>query len=170
MQSGLEVLHRQPSGGKRPPSVVMLYILQVFLGVGAVAGGGALVADPGGGLLGMPLTLLERSPFSDFLVPGLLLFTVFGLFPLLVLYSMIRRPQWRWAEALNPFRTLHSSWAFSLYVGFGLIIWIMVQTYILNAVHWIHILYMSLGLLIQVVTLWPPVQRYFMLDYRTERR
>ncbi|MFC3749300.1 hypothetical protein [Paenibacillus sp. GCM10012306] len=170
MQSEIGTLQSQTSNDKRPPSVVLLYILQAFLGVGAIAGGGALVADPQGGLVGMSVTLLTRSPFPDFLVPGLLLLMVFGLFPLFTLYSMIRRPQWQWAEVLNPFKELHSSWVLSLYIGFGQIIWIMVQTYILNAVYWPHVLYMSLGLLIQIVTLWPPVQRYFMLDYRKERR
>jgi hypothetical protein len=162
--------HSPVNKGKRPPSAVVLYILQAFLGIGALAGGGALVADPSGDLLGMPLTMLSRSPFSDFLVPGLLLFIVFGVLPLIVLYSMIKRPRWQWADRLNPFKELHNSWALSLYIGFGQIIWIMVQTYILNQVSGIHVLYMSLGLLIQMVTLWPPVQRYFMLDYRAERR
>lgn len=152
--------------GRRPFAVNILYGLHIFLGLGALAGGFMLVADPSGERMQMPASMLQRSPFSDFLVPGLLLFTVFGLFPLLALYSMIRRPEIGWVHMLNPFKPLHSSWALSLYIGFGLIIWIMVQTYILNAVHIIHVVYMSLGLLIQIVTLWPPVQRYFILDSR----
>ncbi|MFD2882310.1 hypothetical protein ACFTAO_51165 [Paenibacillus rhizoplanae] len=59
--------------------------------------------------------------------------------------------------------------AFSLYIGFGQIIWIMVQTFMWNRVSLIHVFYMSLGMLIQIVTLLPEVQRYFMLDGRPER-
>lgn len=154
----------------RPFAVTLLYILLIFLGVGAVGGGGVLIVDPSGDLLKMPTSLLVRSPFSDFLIPGILLLVIFGLFPLLVFYGLITRPQWAWADALNPFKAIYSFWALSLYVGFGQIIWITVQTYMLNSVAIVHLVYMSLGLLIQAVTLLPSVQRYFLLDGGAERR
>lgn len=154
----------------RPFAVYLLYFLQLFLGLGAIFGGGALVIDPSGDLIRIPVSLLERSPFSDFLVPGILLLVVFGIIPLIVFYGLLKRPQWSWANILNPFKELHSFWALSLYIGFGQIIWIMVQTYMLNSVSAIHLIYMSLGLLIQVVTLLPSVQRYFLLDGNRERR
>ncbi|MHA6532329.1 hypothetical protein [Paenibacillus sp. BAC0078] len=155
---------------KRPGAVICLYILQAFLGLGAIGGGLTLLADPSGEMIGMPASILERSPFVNFAIPGLLLLVIFGLLPLLVLYGLIKKPQWTWASALTPFKTLHSAWSLSLYIGFGQIIWIMVQTYMLNAVSLIHICYMSLGMLIQIVTLLPSVQRYFMLDGRVQRR
>lgn len=154
----------------RPGTVTWLYILLIFLGVGALGGGGALVIDPSGDLMKMPTSMLERSPFSDFLFPGILLFIVFGLLPLFVVYGLIKRPQWHLVERLNPFKKLYSFWALSLYIGFGQIIWITVQTYMLNSVAIIHLIYMSLGLLIQAVTILPSVQSYFSLDGGTERR
>jgi uncharacterized protein YybS (DUF2232 family) len=155
---------------ERPGTVTWLYILHIFLGVGAFAGGGAMVIDPSGDLIHMPTSMLERSPFSDFLFPGILLFIVFGIMPLLVVYGLIKRPEWHLVELLNPFKKLCSFWALSLYIGFGQIIWITVQTYMLNSVVTIHLIYMSLGLLIQAVTLLPSVQSYFSLDGGTERR
>lgn len=154
----------------RPFAVTLLYILHIFLGVGALGGGGALVIDPSGDLMKMPTSMLERSPFSDFLFPGILLFIVFGIPPLLVVYGLVKRPQWHLVDTLNPFKKIYSFWALSLYIGFGQIIWIMVQTYMLNSVAIIHLIYMSLGLLIQAVTLLPSVQCYFSLDGGTERR
>ncbi|WP_025695327.1 hypothetical protein [Paenibacillus durus] len=155
--------------GKRSSAVLFLYVLQVFLGVGAIFGGLALIIDPSGGMMGMPAdTVLERSPFSSFLFPGILLLAVFGVFPLFVLYGMVKRPRWAWADALNPFKELHSAWTLSLYVGFGQIIWIMVETYIMNAVALVHVFYMSLGMLIQIVTLLPSVQRFFQLPHSPE--
>lgn len=154
----------------RPFAVTLLYILLIFLGVGATGGGGVLVVDPSGELMKMPTSMLVRSPFSDFLIPGILLLIIFGLLPLLVLYGLIQRPQWAWADALNPFKVIYSFWALSLYIGFGQIIWIMVQTYMLNSVGIIHLIYMSLGLLIQAVTLLPSVQRYYLLDEDVKRR
>jgi hypothetical protein len=152
---------------KRPGTVILLYILQAFLGVGAIGGGLMLLIDPSGEMMGMPTSVLERSPFDSFIVPGILLFLVFGVLPLVVLYGLYKKPDWGWAAPLNPFKSLHSAWTFSLYIGFGQIIWIMVETYMMNAVSLVHIFYTSLGLLIQAVTLLPPVQKYFMLDGRS---
>ncbi len=56
-----------------------LGILQAFIGVGAVAGGLALVLDPSGATLGVPLELLEETPFATYLVPGIVLVAVNGL-------------------------------------------------------------------------------------------
>lgn len=128
-----------------------------------------LLADPSGEMISIPLSMLERSPFKSYAIPGLLLLVVFGVLPLLVLYALVKKPLWSWASPLNPFKTLHNSWALSLYIGFGLIIWIMVQTYMMDSVYSIHVLYTCLGLVIQAVTLLPSVQKYFMLDGRTER-
>lgn len=153
--------------GNRPGTVILLYILQAFLGVGAVGGGLMLLIDPSGEMMGMPTSVLERSPFDSFIVPGILLFLVFGVLPLLVLYGLYKKPDWGWAAPLNPFKPLHSAWTFSLYIGFGQIIWIMVETYMMNAVSMVHVFYTSLGLLIQAVTLLPQVQKYFMLDGRS---
>jgi hypothetical protein len=55
--------------------------LEVFLALGALGGGGLLVAAPDGHLLGLPLALLGGTPFGSFLVPGLLLFAVLGVGP-----------------------------------------------------------------------------------------
>lgn len=154
----------------RPGAVIILYVLQAFLGLGAIAGGLGLLSDPSGRMMGMSSSVLERSPFSDFLIPGLLLLLIFGFLPLLVLYGLFKKPDWSWAASLTPFKTLHSAWSLSLYVGFGQIIWIMVQTYMMNAVAIVHVFYMSLGMLIQLFTLLPSVQRYFVLDGCEQRR
>ncbi|WP_340021020.1 hypothetical protein MHI24_18630 [Paenibacillus sp. FSL K6-1096] len=148
----------------------MLYVLLAFLSLGAIGGGLSLLADPSGELMGMPASGMVRSPFGSFLIPGLLLLVVFGLFPLAVMYGLHKQPPWKRAYALTPFKELHASWSFSLYIGFGQVIWIMVQTYLWNMVNITHVIYMSLGLLIQILTLLPGVQRYFVLDGRGERR
>ncbi|WP_245237733.1 hypothetical protein, partial [Paenibacillus ihuae] len=101
---------------RRPAAVILLYILQAFLGVGAIAGGVMLLIDPSGEMMGMPTSVLERSPFNNFIIPGMLLFLVFGVLPLVVLFALVKKPDWGWAAPLNPFRELHSAWTFSLYI------------------------------------------------------
>ena len=61
-----------------------LLALLALLGLGTLGGGGVLVVSSSGKLMGMPLSMLAGSPFQDFLVPGLVLFTVLGLAPCLL--------------------------------------------------------------------------------------
>jgi len=143
------------------PAVFVLMALHVILGLGAIGGGIMLIADPSGEKMGMPLSILERTFFPSYLIPGILLLLIFGVFPLLVAYMLRRQPDWLIAEAINPYRgELHPAWALSLYVGFGQIIWIMVQTYMMNAVAAVHLGYTALGLLILIFTLLPSVRSY----------
>ncbi len=59
-------------------------VFLLFNALSAMYGGGSLIYDPSGELLGMPIEFLEKSPFKSFLIPGIILFTVNGLFNLLV--------------------------------------------------------------------------------------
>lgn len=91
--------------------------LEVILGIGAMFGGGALVLAPDGHLLSMPLSLLASSPFHDFLIPGLILFTVIGVGPMVVAaLTLVRAP-------VAPYAAIA--------VGIALIGWIVVEMVIL---------------------------------------
>ena len=67
--------------------------LEVFLGFGALFGGGALILAPDGHLLGMPVKLLAGSPFPSFLVPGIILFGLIGVAPLMAAAITLRRQE-----------------------------------------------------------------------------
>jgi hypothetical protein len=56
--------------------------LELFLSVGALGGGAALMLGPRGEILPLPLSALAGSPFHSYFVPGLILFVVLGLTPL----------------------------------------------------------------------------------------
>jgi membrane protease YdiL (CAAX protease family) len=56
--------------------------LETLLGIGAIGGGLALMAGPKGEILPLPVSALSGSPFSDYFVPGAILFTIIGLAPL----------------------------------------------------------------------------------------
>lgn len=142
---------------------IVLIILQFFLALGAIFGGGMLVIDPSGDLLGLPLSFLEQSPFSSYFIPGIILFIVLGIVPVWIGIGLIRKKNSIVANKLNVFSKLHWSWSFSLYSGFALIIWIFVQTYFLQAVHLVHLFYFALGVVIQIVTMLPSVQRKYYL-------
>ncbi|MGE3507722.1 MAG: hypothetical protein AB7N65_02420 [Vicinamibacterales bacterium] len=82
-------------------------------GISGLVGGCALVADPSGALIGLPLVWLEGTPFSDYFVPGIILLTVLGVCPLVVGSGLWRGRSWAWYG--------------SLVVGASLAVWILVE-------------------------------------------
>lgn len=56
--------------------------LEIFLSVGALGGGGALILGARGEIIPLPLSALKGSPFETYFAPGLILFCVLGLSPL----------------------------------------------------------------------------------------
>ena len=67
---------------KRPFFLYILVILHIILGLGAFAGGGMLILKPDGSWIGMQRGWLNDTPFDTYFLPGLILFTLNGLFPL----------------------------------------------------------------------------------------
>jgi len=109
-----------------------LGVLQAFIGIGAVAGGLGLVLDPSGGNLGMPLDLLEDTPFATFLIPGIVLLAVNGLGSL--------------TGAIGSFTRHRYAGHAAIALGAFLVVWILVQVYWFSGFHWLHWLYLSLGI------------------------
>ena len=117
----------------------------LFLGISAIGGGGQFLLDPTGDIIGMPGDVLADSPFADFLLPGLILFTVLGLFPLVVLYGLYTQHRWAWPGVIM--------------VGIALIVWIVVQGLIIGFGHWLQWLYLSLGFVLILLAWLPSVRR-----------
>lgn len=139
----------------------VLIILHGFLGIGGIIGGGGLIIDPSGSLLQIPNSLLEHSPFRNFLIPGIILLLVLGLMPIVIAISLKTQCHWKIGWKLNLYPDRHGAWTFSLYTGFALLIWIMVQVFWIQHVSIIHLIYFAWGVAIQVVTLLPGVQRRY---------
>jgi hypothetical protein len=116
----------------------------VVLGIGAIAGGAALVRAPDGSGMGFETSILQGSPFPDFLVPGLILGGLFGIGSLAVAVAGIRRAR------LAPFL------AFA--IGCAQMIWIGVQVAIIRELSFLHPTMFALGLVIAGASLpwgWP---------------
>lgn len=139
---------------------VLIFLLG-FLGLGALGGGGVLIISPTGELIGMPLSMLAPSPFHSFLVPGILLFVVLGIFPLLLITALISRRLSPLAERFNLFRDMIWQWTFCIYIAFALIVWIQVEMVLLNAVHWLHTVYMFYAIAILLTALLPGVRSQY---------
>jgi hypothetical protein len=87
--------------------------LEVFLSVGALGGGGALMLGSRGEIIPLPVSALKGSPFETYFAPGLILFCALGLGPLAAaLLAWLRHP-------LAPVSALG--------VGVALLIWMAVE-------------------------------------------
>lgn len=124
------------------PRTLRVYLLiAAFLGVGAVAGGTALLADPSGETIGLSTEWLEGSPFGDYLLPGAVLFVLFGIGSFVVCASILRRRRWSGVEALG--------------LGVALLTWLGVQIAIIDRLSWLHALYAGIGLALVVLATRP---------------
>lgn len=135
-----------------------------FLGLSAIGGGGALIISPSGKLLGgLPLSILKDSPFSNFLIPGIILFTILGIFPIFILLALIKKPISPIADYFNLFKDMHWAWTYSIYVAFALIIWIQVETYFIQGVGWLQMFYMLYAIPMLIVPLLPQTRNRYEL-------
>lgn len=137
----------------------ILMILLAFLGLSAIGGGGALIVSPSGKLLGgLPLSILEHSPFTNFLVPGIILFFILGITPCFLVFALLKKPVNRIAEYFNFFKDMHWAWSFSIYIAFALIIWIQVETIFVQGVGWLQTFYILYAIPIIFIALLPQVR------------
>jgi hypothetical protein len=64
--------------------------LEMLLSIGALGGGLVLMIAPRGEIMPLPLSALAGSPFDTYFVPGLILFGVLGLGPLIAAALALR--------------------------------------------------------------------------------
>ncbi len=146
---------------KRSVSSYLLIMLVFIQMISALPAGWSLVTDPTGVSLGIPLDVLQQTPFSNFMWPGLFLFIFLGLFPALIFYGMVKRPLFKALEKLNLYKDYHWSWTFSYYLGVILILWINMQLFFIREFFILQFVYSMLGILIIFITHLPSTKRDF---------
>jgi len=129
---------------RRPKLLWPLLVLLVLQGIGGLFGGGALVLDPSGDLLGMASSV-DPSPFPDFLIPGLILLVLLGLVPLVVAYGLYRGRAWAWFG--------------SFAIGCALVIFELTEVAVIGY-NFQQVIWGPIGLLIALLAITPAVQHY----------
>lgn len=106
-------------------------LLLLINGVGALYGGWSLITDPSGDKLQLPLNYLHNTPFSDYFVPGLVLFSANGVLSVVVLFIMLINFKY------SPL--------FIIAQGCILSAWIVIQIIMIQTVYWLHWVMGSIG-------------------------
>ena len=112
-------------------------VLLIFNGISASFGGGAIVLDPEGISLGMPVSWLEHSPFNNYLIPGIILFLIIGIGSIvtfILTYLKIKH---------YPIAIISS--------GGALVIWIITQILMIQMLHFLQFLYGGTGILLVIL-------------------
>ncbi len=104
--------------------------IHLFIGVGAGAGGSAAVLNPVAPL-GISSEMLKNGPFSNYLIPGLFLLVILGLGNLIASFL--------------TFKNAHLRGIFSGLMGAILVLWILIQCYVLQDIGVLHIVFFVLG-------------------------
>lgn len=147
----------------RPLSLYLLTSFILFLAVGALYGGYSLLIDVDGGAMQFSATWLEGTPFDSYLIPGLLLFNLFGVGSLVVTFVLWTRPRIPLLDALLGWTHAYWGWTAAFLLGVGLIVWIAVQMVMLREVgtQSLQILMGATGIAIALLTLMPDMRRYY---------
>jgi hypothetical protein len=134
---------------KKPISVIVLMVSVFFQALSGLGGGVFLIADPTGETLNLPISFLRDSPFTDYLIPGIILFNVLGVYPLIVSAGLWRRKYWGWLG--------------SILLGISLLIWIFVEILMIGyqSEPPLQLIYGILGIVILFWALLPGTKIYF---------
>lgn len=109
-------------------------ILLIINGIGALSAGIGFIRHPDGSAVGIDISVLKYSPFSNFLIPGILLFIFNGLCSLIALFLV-------YSGNRNAGLSV-------LVQGVILLIWIIVQVIMLQTINPLHLIFFLIGCLL----------------------
>lgn len=145
---------------QRPLTLWPLLFLLVFLGLGGLYGGIAMLIDPTGGLLQLT-DVLPLLPVSNLILPGLFLLVAMGLGPLFMIYALLARPGWNWAQTISNWSGHHWAWTGTLTLGIALGVWLVIQGLLIGFKWAIQYITAINGFLIIVFVLAPGIRRFY---------
>lgn len=144
--------------------LILLSLCLLLVGVGGFYGGIAMLGDPNGSPMGMPVSDLKWTPFQSYFIPGLILILVWGCGSLLILASLWRRPQFAMLDGISQRMHEHWAWGLTILLGLALIIWLTVQVITLPAVAPIQYVMYSLSILIMAIPLLPQMRQHYRIS------
>lgn len=114
------------------PIMTLLIILHFFIGFGALAGGYLGMSDPTLSSVGANANeMLKNVPFDDFFISGLFLFVIIGLMNI--------------AAAITAMKKWNYQGYYSGLMGVVLMVWIVIQCFMLWDIVALHIIYFIIG-------------------------
>jgi len=129
---------------KRPLSVKILILINLFIAISSIATALMLFSDPSGKSMGMDI-FLDKIPFHSFILLGLWFIGPYGLLPATLAYGLYKGSFWAWKPALL--------------LGVIEVIWIIVQIPLFGF-GTLHLIFGSIGLASIYLLYRPSVREY----------
>lgn len=109
----------------------ILAILQLFIAFMAIPAGISFIVSSDGSGMGMSLEILSESPFTSFLIPGVILLIIIGLGHLF--------------GSLNTFRNEQTSGLSAFLLGVALFIWLGAQVWYIGLIHFLQFVFVAIA-------------------------
>jgi len=106
-------------------------MLLLIIGINALAAGYGFMADPSGAGLGITTDYLRHSPFSNFFIPGIVLFAMIGMLSFLAAIIVILRER-HYQDLI-------------FLQGMILVAWIIIQMILVRDINLLHIACLVIG-------------------------
>lgn len=111
--------------------LISLGIFQAFVGITAIVSSALLILFPSGSVFNAPIELLKSSPFSNFFIPGIILFSINGVGQI--------------AASILTFRKHQLAGYTGALFGIALMIWIFIQVNMIGGGEFLQFLYFFIG-------------------------
>ncbi|CAN5226555.1 hypothetical protein BH09PAT2_BH09PAT2_10370 [soil metagenome] len=115
--------------------IKILIILEILVALSSFLGGWGLMMQDG---MHLPKSWLAGSPFVNYFIPGLILFFIVGGSNILGAWSLLFKKRF--------------AVFFSIIAGFGLIIWITTELFIIHQSNYLQAIYFTIGICILAIS------------------
>lgn len=157
-------MNRKDQTSVQMPLIIIVSLLGLLV-LSGVFGGYAMLSDTSGELLGLSATLIDKIPLlNNYLVPGLFIFLVFGLVPIVVIYGLISFNQNK--QRYLPKSIYHWSWSSARMVSLILMCWIVVQVIIIGFQHSLQLTFWVCGVVLYGLLSMKGIRQFYHLNNR----
>jgi len=115
----------------------LLILFVSFIAITSILSGLAITLDPSGNLLGLPISILEKTIFRNYFIPGIAL-TAVGIINAITVVLLVKNNKRQYNAAIVS----------------GLLIagWIIGHLLLIGNLNWLHVTYLSFSLFIILIT------------------
>jgi len=144
---------------RRPLTLWPLVFCLLFLAFGGLYGGIAMLTDPTGGSLSLS-EALPLLPVPNYILPGIFLLVVMGIFPLLLAVALIVRHNWPSIDSLFQWSKHYWAWTLTLVLVAITAIWLAYEGWLIGFFPITNVTAV-VGLLILLFALTPGVRKFY---------
>lgn len=144
----------------RSPALYALIVLLAVLSIAGLVGGLSLIGDRTGASIAADPTWLEGTPVDDFLLPGIFLALVYGVFGLALIGGLWTRASFGPLVAFDRAAGHIWSWWGAVALGVVLVAWIVYELFVIPEMIWLQPALAGMGLAIVMVAMTPSVRAY----------